>query len=203
MGQMIKIVKEEIASLFSDHPLSFLNERDVVSEFHRRLLTQYPETVTLTVRTLSERFPSIHATKFITKRVHQEVATEGMGRGKRVDIAILRSGEAELVGYNYRPGIPSTIFRDQDVIGAIEVKFFRDTEVRPKILRAGELRSYEDSISKLGLIKRRNPRAFCAFVVFSHCCLRFREDQEERLNQLSRDADLDLVFRSERASFGS
>lgn len=126
-----------------------------------------------------------------------------MGRGKRVDIAILRSGEAELAGYNYRPGIPSTIFRDQDVIGAIEVKFFRDTDLKPKILRAGELLSYEESINKLGLIKRRNPGAFCAFVVFSHCCLRFRQDQEKRLDQLSRNADLDLVFRSERASFGS
>jgi hypothetical protein len=113
------------------------------------------------------------------------------------------SGEAELVGYNYRPGIPSTIFRDQDVIGAIEMKFFRDTDLRAKILRASELDSFEASIKKLEIIKRGNPRAFCAFVVFSHCCLRFRQDQEKRLSQLSRDANLDLVFRSEVASFGS
>jgi hypothetical protein len=146
-------------------------------------------------------FQSIQATKFMTKRVHQEVATEGMGRGKRVDILVLKDGEAELVGYNYRPGVPSTIFRDQDVIGAIEVKFFRDTDVRPKILRAGEVKSYQESINKLGIIKRKNAEAFCALVVFSHCCLRFRHDQEKRLAHLSKSAKLDLVYRTEVASF--
>ena len=81
------------------------------------------------------------------------------------------------------------------------MKFFRDTDVRPKILRASEVKSYEESINKLGIIKRRNPGAFCAFVVFSHCCLRFRQDQEKRLAQLSKSAKLDLVYRTEVASF--
>jgi hypothetical protein len=41
-----------------------------VSEFHMRLLTHYPGTGKTTVETPSERFPSIHSTKFTTKRVH-------------------------------------------------------------------------------------------------------------------------------------
>lgn len=201
MGQMIRVVKEEVASLFCDRPLTFLNERNFVPEFQMRLLTHYPETVTLTVRTVSDRFPSLHPTKFFTRRVHQEVATEGIGRGQRVDIAILKAGEAELVGYNYRPGIPSTIFRDQDVIGAVELKFFRETDSKEKILRASELASFEASITKLATIKRRNPTAFCAFIVFSHSPLRLRRDQEKTLSLLGKSANLDLMCRSELASF--
>lgn len=34
MGRMIKIVQDDISSLFAEHPLTFLNERDFVSEFH-------------------------------------------------------------------------------------------------------------------------------------------------------------------------
>src|SRR5437867_13071200 len=34
MGRMIKIVQDDISSLFAAHPLTFLNERDFVSELH-------------------------------------------------------------------------------------------------------------------------------------------------------------------------
>ncbi len=201
MGQMINVVNEEITKLFCQHPLTFLNERDLVSEFHVRLLRAYPENVTLVVKTLTERFPLLHPTKFLSKRVHLEVATESIGRGKRVDVVIVKTGEVELVGYNYRPGIPSTIFRDQDVVGAIELKFFRETDLREKIFRASELNGFEAGIEKLATIKRRNPGAFCAFIVLSHAPLRLRADQEKRLAQLSRAANLDLTFRTEVASF--
>jgi hypothetical protein len=81
MGQKIRIVEEEIASLFSDHPLSFLNERDVVSEFHRRLLTQYPETVTLTVRTLSERSRRFMRRSSLLNASIRKLVRKGWGEG--------------------------------------------------------------------------------------------------------------------------
>ena len=165
---------------FRRHPLKVLNEGDLVRFLCNQLEARFPNEVRL----------SWNNNVYSTNRVHQEINTEGivkkLGKRRKLDIAVLKDGHVELVGWTFTEKTPSITFKDENLITAMEIKFHRTPE-RKKLLPA-EKKNLEQCIKKLEVVKRYNRDVITALLIFSHGKLVF----EEEIESLIKAADIEI-----------
>ena len=112
---------------FRRHPLKVLNEGDLVRFLCNQLEARFPNEVRL----------SWNNNVYSTNQVHQEINTEGivkkLGKKRKLDIAVLKDGHVELVGWVFTKKTPSVTFKDENLIAAMEIKFYRTPERKKKL----------------------------------------------------------------------
>lgn len=168
---------------FRRHPLKVLNEGDLVRFLCNQLEARFPNEVQLSWKN----------NVYSTNRVHQEINTEGivkdkeLGKRQKLDIAVLKDGDVELVGWAFTEKTPSVTFKDENLITAMEIKFYRTPE-RKKKLQPAEKKSLELCIEKLECVKRCNKDVITALLIFSHSKLVF----EEEIESLIKAADIEI-----------
>ena len=171
---------------FRKHPLNVLNEGDLVRFLCKQLEARFPNEVQLSWKN----------NVYSTNRVHQEINTEGivkdkeLGKRHKLDIAVLKDGHVELVGWVFTKKTPSVTFKDENLIAAMEIKFYRTPE-RKKKLQPAEKKSLELCIKKLECVKRCNKDVITALLIFSHSKLVF----DEKTESLIKAADIEIKER--------
>ena len=167
---------------FRRHPLKVLNEGDLVRFLCNQLEARFPNEVRL----------SWNNNVYSTNRVHQEINTEGivkkLGKKRKLDIAVLKDGHVELVGWVFTKKTPSVTFKDENLIAAMEIKFYRTPE-RKKKLQPAEKKNLELCIKKLKIVKQYD--VITALLIFSHSKLVF----DEKTESLIKAADIEIKER--------
>lgn len=194
----------DVSNEFYKNPLIVLNERDLAFLFHFKLLTKFNNKIPIKCDTISNNL-KINKT-FFTERVHQEMTTYGIirryGKRKKVDILVTKDKGVELYGFNYKKGTPSNIFYDENIEIAIELKFYREVNLKDNNiieikLREAQIKSIEEDIKKLETIKSKNEQAITAFIIFSHTPLIFQKSVEDFINK----SRVDIKFRTNKNIF--
>lgn len=185
MRDLKRVFKEEVLAVkkeFNQYPFKFLSERALVAALYSRLLKKYNHKINLKSNTVDEVLGQTELRK--GTRVHLEANTKALQNQKRqkVDILVIDNNDAELHGYCYTKGNPSSRFEDEEVLMAIEVKFYRrfHCEKYEKRFRKAEKTNFEDTIEKLRIIKSKNDKALCAIVIFSNAHISGLSDFKSR-----------------------
>lgn len=176
----LECIIKEIGKVFSENPLMFLNEREIIIAFYNRLLQEFPEKITIESKTANKTSKAY--------RVHSEVKTNKLDKRERVDILVTKNnkGKIQLLEFNYAEGIPSTIFDSEDIIIAIELKFYRGfvkEEIKEITLRETEIKSLENDVKKLNKMKKANKNILTALLIFSHAPIMLQKKVEEKIRK--------------------
>lgn len=160
--RVIRDSVEKVVSKLKNEPVLRLNEKEITSLLYGELLSRFNTRIKMVLQS-EPKTGKTRITKKMTAQVHMEGKIfkdfENDEKVGPVDIVILKSDRKMVVTKEpWKNGTPAPYFNSKDILGAVELKFFRSPNEKRRIpdrnAKFNEIASFARSVENLKTLNK-------------------------------------------------